>query len=199
MTTISIGEIQRDLPGYLRRVQAGESLLITDHDEPIAELKPVPAVGGQRPFGLAAGEFRIPDDFDAPLVDPNVVSFLKTRVNEAKVPLRWRQEGVADPTRECRQSCSNLTEQLFAEHGMLPIKVIASRQEGIYLEYKSPDGERTLGVEVDNDLDVVAAVSDASEVLASAAFEGDGAQQLLRIFFGGMATAAGNPRPANSQ
>ena len=68
MTTISIGDMQRDLSGFLRRVQAGESLLITDHDQPIAEVKPVrPTANGQRPFGLCAGEFRVPDDFDDPL------------------------------------------------------------------------------------------------------------------------------------
>lgn len=70
MTTISMGEIQQDLAGYLRRVQAGESLVITDHDRPIAEIKPVaPSANGLRPFGLCAGEFVVPDDFDEPLPD----------------------------------------------------------------------------------------------------------------------------------
>jgi antitoxin (DNA-binding transcriptional repressor) of toxin-antitoxin stability system len=70
MTTISIGDIQRDLLGYLGRVQAGETLVITDHDQPIAEVKPIaPASNGQRPFGLSAGEFVVPDDFDDPLPD----------------------------------------------------------------------------------------------------------------------------------
>ena len=68
MIAISISEIQRDLPGYLRRVQAGEVLVITDHDQPIAEVKPVaPGPTGQRPAGLCAGEFEVPDDFDDPL------------------------------------------------------------------------------------------------------------------------------------
>lgn len=70
MVAISLSEIQRDFPTYLRRVEAGESLLITDHDRPVAELKPVaPAPNGQRPDGLCAGEFRVPDNFDAPLLD----------------------------------------------------------------------------------------------------------------------------------
>jgi prevent-host-death family protein len=68
MVAISLSEIQRDFPAYLRRVEAGESLLITDHDRPVAELKPVaPAPNGLRPDGMCAGEFRVPDDFDTPL------------------------------------------------------------------------------------------------------------------------------------
>jgi antitoxin (DNA-binding transcriptional repressor) of toxin-antitoxin stability system len=41
-----------------------------DADKPIAELKPASSNAPTkqlRPFGLAAGEFTVPDDFDAPL------------------------------------------------------------------------------------------------------------------------------------
>jgi antitoxin (DNA-binding transcriptional repressor) of toxin-antitoxin stability system len=70
MVTISVDEIQRDLLGYLRRVEAGETLLIVRADKPVAELKPVNQDAGVerlRPAGLCAGEFTVPDDFDAPL------------------------------------------------------------------------------------------------------------------------------------
>lgn len=68
MTTITVDEMQRDLGGYLRRVEAGESLLLVRDDLPVAEIKPVaPPSTHPRPYGLCAGEFTVPDDFDAPL------------------------------------------------------------------------------------------------------------------------------------
>ena len=75
MVTISIDEMQRDLVGYLHRVQAGETLLVLEANLPLAEIKPVREFGGSfavgigepRLFGLCAGEFIVPDDFDAPL------------------------------------------------------------------------------------------------------------------------------------
>ena len=68
MTTISVHEIQRDLLGYLRRVEAGETFLVVRDERPVAEIKPVPAPPLQpRPFGLCAGEFAVPADFDEPL------------------------------------------------------------------------------------------------------------------------------------
>jgi antitoxin (DNA-binding transcriptional repressor) of toxin-antitoxin stability system len=68
MTTINVQEVQSDLRGYLRRVAAGETLLIVDDDKPLAELRPVPAVSRQpRPFGLCTGEFTVPEGFDDPL------------------------------------------------------------------------------------------------------------------------------------
>jgi antitoxin (DNA-binding transcriptional repressor) of toxin-antitoxin stability system len=70
MVAISISEIQRDLPGYLRRVQAGEVFIITEENKAIAEIKPAVAMSnGERPVGLCAGEFQMPADFDDPLPD----------------------------------------------------------------------------------------------------------------------------------
>jgi antitoxin (DNA-binding transcriptional repressor) of toxin-antitoxin stability system len=68
MTTISIHEIQRDPLGYLRRVEGGEAFLLVRDDHPVAELKPVAAPAQEkRPFGLCAGEFTVPADFDSAL------------------------------------------------------------------------------------------------------------------------------------
>jgi antitoxin (DNA-binding transcriptional repressor) of toxin-antitoxin stability system len=68
MTSISVQEIQSDPDGFLRRIEAGESLLVVRGQQPVAEVKPVsPRPGGQRPFGLCAGQFAVPADFDDPL------------------------------------------------------------------------------------------------------------------------------------
>lgn len=70
MTEISDDEIGRDLAGYLRRVEAGEILVITRAGRPVAEVRPASSnVRSLRPVGLAAGEFRVPDDFDVPLTE----------------------------------------------------------------------------------------------------------------------------------
>lgn len=83
MVTINIDDIQRDLEGYLHRARAGETLLVLEADQPVAEIKPFRAfepefavgVGEPRPFGLCAGEFVVPDDFDAPLPEDVLQNF----------------------------------------------------------------------------------------------------------------------------
>jgi antitoxin (DNA-binding transcriptional repressor) of toxin-antitoxin stability system len=70
MSTVSLKELQQDPEALLDRVEAGERLVIVRGGHPVAELRPLPATQtGRRPFGLAAGEFTVPDDFDAPLPD----------------------------------------------------------------------------------------------------------------------------------
>jgi antitoxin (DNA-binding transcriptional repressor) of toxin-antitoxin stability system len=76
MVQVSIEEIQRDLGAYLQRVEAGEMVVIVRAGPLVAEMKPV-ALGAKplRPFGLCAGEFTVPEDFDVPLPEDILKAF----------------------------------------------------------------------------------------------------------------------------
>jgi antitoxin (DNA-binding transcriptional repressor) of toxin-antitoxin stability system len=68
MICVSIEEIKDNLSAYLHRVEAGETLIIMRADKAVAELRPLSqASASSRPFGLCAGEFTVPDDFNEPL------------------------------------------------------------------------------------------------------------------------------------
>jgi antitoxin (DNA-binding transcriptional repressor) of toxin-antitoxin stability system len=70
MSTVSVQDLQRDPLALLHRVEAGELILVTRGGLPVVELRPVPKSRPPiRPFGLAAGAFTVPADFDAPLPD----------------------------------------------------------------------------------------------------------------------------------
>lgn len=75
MVNVTVYEIQRHLLKYLQRVEAGEVLIITQSNKPIAELRPIASNKQLRPFGLCAGEFAVPDDFDAPLPEGLLSAF----------------------------------------------------------------------------------------------------------------------------
>jgi antitoxin (DNA-binding transcriptional repressor) of toxin-antitoxin stability system len=76
MSTVTVQDLQRDPTGLLDRVEAGERLLVLRDDRPVAELRPVTSTpSNPRPFGLCAGAFTVPDDFDAPLPDEVLEEF----------------------------------------------------------------------------------------------------------------------------
>jgi antitoxin (DNA-binding transcriptional repressor) of toxin-antitoxin stability system len=76
MAQVSVEEIQQDLPAYLQRVEDGETIIIIRAGKPVAEVKPLlSSTETLRPFGLCAGEFTVPDDFDAPLPEDIVKAF----------------------------------------------------------------------------------------------------------------------------
>lgn len=59
--TVGLQEPQGD-------TSAGDQLVAVRGGCPVAELRLFPAAqAGLRPFGLCAGSFTVPDDFDAPL------------------------------------------------------------------------------------------------------------------------------------
>ena len=68
MSTISLQDIQRDPLAFFQRVEAGEAFVVVRGERPLAEVRPLVAAADQpRPFGLCAGRFTVPADFDQPL------------------------------------------------------------------------------------------------------------------------------------
>jgi antitoxin (DNA-binding transcriptional repressor) of toxin-antitoxin stability system len=68
MIHVTASEAQADLPKYLAEVAAGNTVVVVDHDRPVAEIRPVaqPAIRA-RPIGLAKGTFTVPESFFSPL------------------------------------------------------------------------------------------------------------------------------------
>ncbi len=79
MSSITIAEILHDPADLVRRVEAGETLAIVKDGQVLAEIKPSdpPPLRQPRPFGLSAGKFVVPDDFDDPLPPEIIDEFYK--------------------------------------------------------------------------------------------------------------------------
>ncbi len=70
MKTVGLAEAKATLSALIDSVEKGETVTITRHNEPVAEIRPVKApLKGLRPWGLAKGLFVVPDDFNDPLPD----------------------------------------------------------------------------------------------------------------------------------
>jgi prevent-host-death family protein len=71
MKQVALAEAKATLSALLDRVEKGETIVITRHNKPVAELRPVapPRLQKLRPWGLYEGQFTVPDDFNDPLPD----------------------------------------------------------------------------------------------------------------------------------
>lgn len=65
---VGVHEAKTTLSQLLRRVAAGEEIVITRGREPVAKLVPLTSAH-PRVLGEDAGVYAVPDDFDAPLPD----------------------------------------------------------------------------------------------------------------------------------
>ena len=64
---VSVEEIEKDPGTYLHHVLEGETVVVFEKNQPVAEMRPLTKRAGKRPIGLAKGDFVVPDDFDDPL------------------------------------------------------------------------------------------------------------------------------------
>jgi prevent-host-death family protein len=58
--TVGIAELRQNLSRYLRRVEDGERLLVTDRNRPVAELGPPPSTGAALDRLIAEGRVARP-------------------------------------------------------------------------------------------------------------------------------------------
>ncbi|NHN90324.1 prevent-host-death protein [Acetobacter sp. LMG 1627] len=62
---IGVREFRGNLTAYLRQVRQGSTILVTSHDEIVAELRPPsPSYRPRRQPGALRGRIRLSDDFD---------------------------------------------------------------------------------------------------------------------------------------
>ncbi len=66
MKTVNVHEAKTHLSRLLRRVAAGEQIVIAKAGRPMARLVPVEGPRDRR-LGTDRGAFRVPPDFDTPL------------------------------------------------------------------------------------------------------------------------------------
>ncbi len=76
MLKVNVAEAKARLSEYLAAVAEGETVVICNRNEPVAELRAIPrAARKPRPVGLAKGRFRVPPRFFEPLPDEIVAAF----------------------------------------------------------------------------------------------------------------------------
>jgi prevent-host-death family protein len=60
MNSVGVAELRQNLSRYLRRVQRGERLVVTDRNKPVAELGPPPTSGAALDRLIAEGRVSRP-------------------------------------------------------------------------------------------------------------------------------------------
>ena len=75
MISVNVHEAKTHLSRLLERVAAGEEIIISKANKPMAKLVPLSKPQMDRVPGLDKGVIQIPDDFDAPLPEDVLALF----------------------------------------------------------------------------------------------------------------------------
>jgi prevent-host-death family protein len=77
MVQVNTHDAKTHFSKLLKRVQAGEEVIIARGGKPVAKLVPLEDAPRQREFGRDRGKLRIADDFNSPLPDDLMEEFYK--------------------------------------------------------------------------------------------------------------------------
>jgi prevent-host-death family protein len=75
MISVNVHEAKTHLSRLLERVAAGEEIIISKANKPMAKLTPLSKPQMDRVPGLDKGVIQVPDDFDAPLPEDVLARF----------------------------------------------------------------------------------------------------------------------------
>lgn len=89
------------------------------------------------------------------------------RIFALTIPKKWKVEGIKAPNLICKTYASSIASQLYNEYSIYPERINSSVEEGIMLYYKNNDNNNELNIEVYNDLDVAALISNNNEIIKS--------------------------------
>ena len=76
MKKVNIHDAKTNLSRYIAELTPGETLVLCNRNQPVAEIRSLPKKGVLKPrIGAAKGEFVVPDSFFDPLPDEILEAF----------------------------------------------------------------------------------------------------------------------------
>jgi hypothetical protein len=88
-----------------------------------------------------------------------LLSNLKARINTLTVSERWIAEGVEKPNYVCKEEAYKVVQILYNSYKYHPERIGPSKEGGIFIYYVNYHNNKTLSIEVSNDLEIAALVN----------------------------------------
>ena len=106
-------------------------------------------------------------------------------IDQITLRKRWEIEGIKPPNIYCKNITKKICLSLFDKHNIIPHKIDASIEEGIYVLYLNTRKNRTIEIEIYNDLDVAAIVTDnnINKIIASQDIKQNNFDYIIRHFY----------------
>jgi hypothetical protein len=81
-------------------------------------------------------------------------------LNSIRLPTHWVEEGVPEPNMACKLKASEICKQIFEVYEKMPDRIAPTKEGGVFIAFDSPSGNKTLFIEVYNDLEAGYLIND---------------------------------------
>ncbi len=76
------------------------------------------------------------------------------RSARGRFPAHWAEEDIAEPNMACKLKANEICKHIFEIYEKMPDRIAPTKEGGVFIAYDSPSGNKTLFIEVYNDLEV---------------------------------------------
>lgn len=96
-----------------------------------------------------------------------IIRQLTSWIDSIAIPQKWEEEGIQQPTLECRKLTKSIILRLLIEQRLHPSRISATIEEGVFVNYVNHINNCNLAIEIYNDLDIAVIVTRDKEIINS--------------------------------
>ncbi|MDD5672631.1 MAG: hypothetical protein PHC61_00585 [Chitinivibrionales bacterium] len=91
----------------------------------------------------------------------SVLEKIEARIfNRLSFPSHWAGEGIMPPNMASKVKAFEICRYLFQKHTLIPDRIASTKEEGVFLAFDTNTGERTLLIEIYNNLETGLLIND---------------------------------------
>lgn len=127
------------------------------------------------------------EPFQISTKENSVLDKIESKIfNRLVFPAHWAQEGISQPNMASKVKAFEICRELFKKYDVFPDRIAPTKEEGLFLVFDSANGNRTLLIEVYNDLEAGYLINDNSnkKILVSKDIKDPDFSEAIRILNG---------------
>jgi hypothetical protein len=114
-------------------------------------------------------------------IDP-IKKHLYGLIYSLQIPEKWKTEHISAPTFICKSLAERIVYKIYENYSIIPYRISATIEEGVYCNYKNYDNERTLSLEFYNDLDIAAIVTQGKKIIKAEDIVDESFSEIIKAF-----------------
>lgn len=110
-------------------------------------------------------------------------SYIDTILKHLRIPPSWVAEGISLPSQSCLTAARIALRDFYDRFELLPVRISATAERTIVACYRNEFNQNTLDLEIDDEADVAAVVSNGHDILGSAFSDDSTLREIIEGLF----------------
>ncbi|HEB30156.1 MAG TPA: hypothetical protein ENI15_04690 [Spirochaetes bacterium] len=111
-----------------------------------------------------------------------IKDYLSAKIYSIIIPRKWKDEDISSPTIKCKEISSKLVIRLFDNYEIIPDRSSATIEGGIFLLYIDFTSGNRLSIEVYNDLDIAAIITNNKKIIKAFDIDDETIEKVICTF-----------------